>query len=127
MSCRHLQQRTRLEFSRLATDKVVEVMGCGLHLECTEQDHGIAARLLDGPPPDPASCDHRGNEVRQADGTCCSDGAIPVFACSVFGECAIQHPAPGLPHVCIRCLRHSGRERPVRVCAICPDRTDAAD
>jgi len=118
--CRHRQDRTRHEFSRTEDAVVIEVFGCDKHGECTLTDVGVATAEMIARV-DPNGCDHRGDKVRSAEGTCCSGGPIVVFACAIYGECA-PTGGPGGERACIRCHRHTARERRVMVCDRCVDR-----
>ena len=120
--CRHRQERTRHEFSRTDGVAIVGVFGCEKHGECTLTDAGgVTMDLLAAADPD--GCDHLGEPTQSLPATCCSDGPIEIRACAVFGECAVKTPTPQVMRVCVRCHRHTQRERPLRVCAGCPDMT----
>ena len=71
--CRHRQDRTRHEFSRTDDGNIVEVLGCEKHGECTLADAGVVTVDLMAPA-DPDGCDHRGDKIREGEGTCCSGG-----------------------------------------------------
>ena len=120
--CRHRLEQTRYEFSRLDGSTIVGVFGCDKHGECTLTDTGVVTVDLMAPA-EPDGCGHRGDEIRALPSTCCSDGPIQIYECAVFDECAIKNPTPQVMQVCIRCLRHTQHERPVRVCDGCPDMT----
>ena len=72
-------------------------------------------------PADPDGCDHRGDKIREAEGTCCSGGPVIVYACSIYGECA-PTGGPGGERACVRCHRHTQKERRLMVCDRCVDR-----
>lgn len=117
--CVHRRQRTRHEFSGHDGRTVVEVFGCEKHRECTLRDVGVVvANLYENF--DPGACRHRGDKTRTAEASCCSDGPIEVFACTLYDECAVLG-APGVMHACSRCPRHTSREYPLAVCEGCPD------
>ena len=118
--CRHRQGIKRHEFSRLDDAVVVEVMACEKNDECTLVDGGVMASDM-AAPINPEGCDLRGEKVREAEGTCCSGGAIVVDACAVYGECVVMG-APGISHACVTCHRHTDRERRLMVCDRCVDR-----
>jgi hypothetical protein len=120
--CRHRQGRARYEFSRHDGDTVVGVFGCEKHGECTLNDSGVVVPDVSSPA-DPDGCDHLGEPTHSLPATCCSDGPIEIRACAVFGECSVKNPTPQVMRVCVRCHRHTQRERPVRVCDGCPDLT----
>jgi hypothetical protein len=118
--CRHRQDRTRHEFNRNHGTAVVEVLGCETHGECTLADAGVVVADLMAPV-DPNGCDHRGDKIREGEGTCCSGGPIIVYACDVYDECTAGG-GPGGERACARCHRHTDRERRVMVCDRCVDR-----
>ena len=118
--CRHRQERTRHEFSRTDDGNIVEVLGCEKHGECTLADAGVVTVDMMAPA-DPNGCDHRGDKIREGEGTCCSGGPIIVYACDVYDECTAGG-GPGGERACARCHRHTDRERRVMVCDRCVDR-----
>ena len=118
--CRHRQGMKRHEFSHNDDGIIVEVFGCEKHGGCTLGDHGVTMLDLTAPP-DPDGCDHRGDKIREAEGTCCSGGPIIVYACSIYGECA-PTGGPGGERACVRCHRHTQKERRLMVCDRCVDR-----
>ena len=118
--CRHRQGMTRHEFSRTDDGSIAEVFGCEKHGGCTLVDHGVTMMDLMAPA-DPTGCYHRGDKIREAEGTCCSGGPIIVYACAIYSECA-PTGGPGGERACVRCHRHTQKERRLMVCDRCVDR-----
>ena len=117
--CRYRQDRTRREFSRTDGASIVDVFGCEKHGECTLADAGVVVVDLMAAA-DPGGCSHRGEKIREAEGTCCSGGPILIYKCTVYDECA-PTGGPGGERACVRCHRHTDRERLVMVCDRCVD------
>ena len=121
--CRYRGDRVRLEFDNRpegGVPGVVEVMGCEKHGECTLADFQIANFDL-AAGVDPDGCGHRGNKLREMEGTCCSGGPLIAYECAIYGECSPKG-APDVPKACVRCHRHTDRQRLVMVCDRCVDR-----
>ena len=112
--CQHRGELLRHEFSRLDDKTVVPVYQCEKHGECTLADAGVVTVDMMAPA-DPNGCDHRGDKIREGEGTCCSGGPIIVYACDVYKECTAGG-GPGGERACMRCSRHTDREQPIAVC-----------